>query len=245
MSGGTRITLKIDVFEKAGQKALVMFDLTPYQLVTAILQEFDELEYLSNLPGRYRLLKAADGVPLDESAPLASQLRDGERLVLTEVDVPLPEDTAPLSWRIYFREMTTGTTHPVSWQPAIIGRTSENLPHNDRVAVDLKSLPTGLRVSRRHAQLTETDGRYYIENLSTNPLLLIPAAPVGEIQNDVISNRMATSIRVGQNRQQLHHGDILEFERSGITLKFVIRPDSRDGAIPISDPVESAPPDGR
>ena len=48
MSGGqTRLNVRIDVFEKADQRALPLRELTPPQLVEAILQEFRELEYPS------------------------------------------------------------------------------------------------------------------------------------------------------------------------------------------------------
>ncbi len=54
----TRLDLRIDVFEKANQRALAMPNLTPPELIEAILLEFRELEYLSNKPADYLLIKA-------------------------------------------------------------------------------------------------------------------------------------------------------------------------------------------
>jgi hypothetical protein len=221
----TRLELRIDVFEKKYQRALALADLKPADLVAAVIGEFVELEYLEDAPEHYRLVKAADGAPLDEDAPLGAQLANGDRLILQEAPRSLPEGTRRPTEPIYLREMGAGKTFGVAWLPAIIGRTSENMPQNDRVAVDLKSFAAALRVSRRHAILTEEGGKYFIQNVSSNPVSVIPASLVCEQREGAIP--------VQSGKFQLYPGDIIRLERSDIALKFVIRDDRQ--AAPADD----------
>ena len=84
-SSQSRLELQIDIFEKAGQRALALPDLTPPELVDSILQEFRELEYLSDSPADYQLFKATDKSPLDNEDQIKSQVSTAERLVLVEL----------------------------------------------------------------------------------------------------------------------------------------------------------------
>jgi hypothetical protein len=229
----TRLELWIDVFDKTVQKALALADLKPPELVAAILQEFREVEYLGDDPAQYRLLKAADRTPLDDESKLSGQLQGGERLVLVENEVPPPEGTRTPSQPIYLREQGSGRSHRIAWQPAIIGRVSENMSDNEWVAVDLKSSPTGLRVSRRHVRLSEDDGKYFIEALSSNPVQLVPVAFVQE-------NREG-SLAVTEGKQRLYPGDIIKLERSDISLKFIVRENQAGGSPVETGQVTAAP----
>jgi hypothetical protein len=208
-TGQSRLELMIDVFEKTGQRALPLPTLMSVELVEAILQEFRELEYLSDSPANYHLLKAADGTPLNDAEPLRNQLARGNRLVLVENVVPLPEKTARPSDSIYLRDQASGKVYKLHWCPAIIGRPDRNQPHNDRVAVDLENYKTGLRVSRRHAQITEENGRYFIQSMSKNPTS--------------IKRGDDEPIVVADEKRPLQNGDIIHLVRSNITLKFIVR----------------------
>jgi hypothetical protein len=208
-TGQSRLELMIDVFEKTGQRAMPLPTLMSSELVEAILQEFRELEYLGDSPANYSLLKAADETPLNDEEPLRNQLAKGSHLVLVENEASLPENTARPSDPIYLRDQVSGKVYKLHWCPAIIGRPDKNQLHNDRVAVDLETYKTGLRVSRRHAQITEENGRYFIQSMSKNPTSL-------KREDD-------EPIPVTEEKRPLQNGDIIHLVRSNITLKFIVR----------------------
>jgi hypothetical protein len=207
-----RLDLRIDVFEKPAQWAKPLPNLKPPELVDAILQEFQELEYLGDSSAEYRLV-AADNeeAALQEDVQLAQQVANESRLKLLEVERPLPPGTQRPSQAIYLRDVANGKVYKLHWLPAIIGRPDKNQPHDDRIAVDLESYQTGLRVSRRHAQITEQNGRFFIEGLSRNPTT---------VKNDEGAEA------VGDRKRPLQHGDLIQLERSNITLKFIVRQSS-------------------
>jgi hypothetical protein len=210
MSGSKkRLNLRVDVFEKTDQLALPLPSLTPPEFIEAILQEFRELEYLSSSPADYALLKAEDQSPLIAEDKLNQQVKDGGRLVLIEGEVPLPGSTKQPTHPVYLREQVTGKVYKLHWLPAIIGRPDKNQALDDQVAVDLERYKTGLRVSRRHAQITEKDGHYFIHSLSRNPTSI----------KDSEGNMMP----VTEEKRPLQNGDIIHLERSNIALKFIIR----------------------
>lgn len=210
MSGSKkRLELRVDVFEKTDQLALPLPSLTPPEFIEAILQEFRELEYLSNSPADYTLLKADDRLPLAAEEKLNQQVNNGARLVLVEEEVSLPSSTKQPTHPVYLREQVSGKVYKLNWLPAIIGRPDKNQALNDQVAVDLERYKTGLRVSRRHAQITEKDGQYFIHSLSRNPTALKNSA--GEL------------VPVTDEKRPLQDGDVIHLERSNIALKFIIR----------------------
>lgn len=206
-----RLEVRVNVFEKMDQRALPLPNLKPSQLVEAILQEFRELEYLSDRPRDYYLLREGSESPLDEENELSSQLASGDLLTLVENEVPIPAGTARPNRPIYLREQVTGKVYRLQWQPAIIGRPDKNQPHNDWLAVDLESYRTGLRVSRRHAQITEKKGQYFIHSMSRNPT--------------TIRDGMGNAIPVTAEKRPLENGDVIHLERSNISLKFIVRED--------------------
>ena len=138
MSTGQRLPLQIDVFDKPRQRAMVLPDLTPPQLVAAILQEFTELEYLGDAPANYLLLKGSDRSPLDEKQQLQQQLSGEQKLVLVEKPLPkLPDGADKPPVDVYLRDQGSGQVFKLNWLPAIIGRPDKNQPHDNWVAVDL------------------------------------------------------------------------------------------------------------
>jgi len=71
------------------------------------------------------------------------------------------------------REETTGKVCDIQWQPTVIGRPSTDVDHNIMLAVNVQLLPNGMTVSRRHAQITLSEGHYFIEPLAEqNPVYL-------------------------------------------------------------------------
>lgn len=214
-----RISLIVDVFDEAGQPANVLADLKPPQLVHAILREFHTQEHLGDAAEGYYLARVADGEPLDDETSLGRQLREGERVRLVERLAELPEGAQRPSQPIYLREQHTNRAYPIHWLPAIVGRRSEDQPRNDLVAVDLRGHESGQRVSRRHVRLTERRGRFFVENLSNNPVSLV-------------SPEAAVPQPVGAEPAQLAPGDVIRLDRSDIELKFIARDAQPDAAQP-------------
>jgi hypothetical protein len=210
MSTGQRLALQIDVFDKPRQRAMVLPDLTPPQLVAAILQEFTELEYLGDAPAHYLLLKGSDRSPLDDGQQLKQQLGGEQKLVLVEKPVAkLPEGAAKPPIDVYLRDQSTGQVFKLNWLPAIIGRPDKNQPHDNWVAVDLSLHSGGQRVSRRQAKITAGKGSFFIESLSGNPT--------------VVKTADGKETPVADEKQPLKPDDLIVLERSGITLKFIAR----------------------
>lgn len=227
-----RLSLTIDVFSLKRLPASALLTITPPELIAAILDEFAgqndaaataaaqvqgidpkqylKLEFLSDTPADYRLLHLDTGLPVNISCPLGQQLKPNDHLVLDEHEVLLPEGTSQPSTPAYLRELGKGRVFRLAWMPAIIGRPDRNQPHNDRIAADLAAHPTGQRVSRRHARITEANGTFYVEALSPNPTL-------------VKHDQSALTV-VGEKGHELHDGDIILLERSAIELKFILRP---------------------
>jgi hypothetical protein len=205
----TRIDLRIDVFEAENQWAKPLASLKPPELIAATLQEFRELEYLSGQPDDYLLLKKDDMTPLNPEESLKEQALNSARLVLQERERPLPLGTKRPSHPIYLRDQTSGKVFQIPWVPAIIGRPDPNQAHDDWLAANLESYPSGLRVSRRHAQIMEKNGRFYILSLSRNPAILKKAD--------------GSEMPVGDSPTPLSSGDVVFLERSNISLKFIER----------------------
>jgi hypothetical protein len=206
---GQRLALNIDVFDKPMQKAMAMPDLTPAELVEAILQEFQELEFLSDSPADYILVHADSKDPLQDGIAIQQQVRHQGHLAILEKTPETPAIAQPASKGLYLRDITTGNVTKVPFTPAIIGRPDNNQPNNDLVVVNLESYPTGLRVSRRHAQITEERGKFFIESLSRNPTAL----------RDSSGNMMP----VTNKKRPINDGDTIVLERSNIVLKFIVR----------------------
>jgi hypothetical protein len=207
----SRLALRIDIFEKTDQRAEALSELTPPELIEAILEEFRELEYLGDVPADYLLRKAEDATLLDEKRPLSRQQLPGNtHLVLVEQEHPLPEGTRRPSTPIYLREQPAGKVYKLHWLPAIIGRTGQQQAQQERLAVNLNAQRGGLRVSRRHAQITEVSGKFYVESLASNP-------------TSVEDSSGQRTTLPPNTRHPLYHGDYIYLERSDITLKFIVR----------------------
>jgi hypothetical protein len=206
------LELRIDVFDQLNQRAQVLAELKPPELVSAILEEFgDELDYLSGDPGAYWLRKARENERLDDQQPLEDLVRTGEHLVLEEVVPDLPAHAERPSQPIYLQDGATQRAFKIPWLPAIIGRPDPELPENDLVAVDLSTHPGGSRVSRRHLRLWEENGEYYVQAASANTASLVRDKDV-EIP-----------VPSGSGKERLTPQDIIRLDRSQIMLKFIVR----------------------
>ena len=205
----SRLELFVDIFEQKTQRALILPTLTPPEFVGAILQEFRELPYLSDSPDIYQLVRAGDRSPLSADGQLGKQVANKDRLALVEYELPLPQEARRPSRHIYLREDATGKVYKLQWLPAIIGRPDPDQPHDDWLAVDLATHERGLRVSRRHALITEENGMYFVQGLSQNQ------TTIRDIQS------AATAINT--NKHALHNGYTIYLDYSQIALKFIVR----------------------
>ncbi len=225
----SRLELLIDVFSLKKQRALVLPTLMPAELITQVIKEFGgtnnigkgisetapdkylKMEYICDSADEYLLLKASTKQPLNPTIPLGKQLAPLEQLILVELNKPLPSDTVRPSRPIYLVEQRSNKVYKIHWLPAIIGRSDSNLPYNDRLAVNLSRHPDGQRVSRRHAQLTEMNGQFFVTSLSPNPVLIKR------------SQDMQVRVEGERGPQPLNRGDELIFSNNQIALKFIVR----------------------
>lgn len=208
-----RLEVAIDVFEEKTRRASILPQLTAGELIEAIVQEFRSIVYLSDAPEGYSLVRAGSQTPLERTIPLGQQLKPGERLVLVENEQPLPEGTQRPTTPAYLRDEASGTVYKLHWCPAIIGRPDKDLAHNERIAVNLAGHERGLRVSRRHAQITQQDGRFLIESLSSNLT--------------VIKDAQGHEAPLTDRSVPLEHGQTIVLDKSQIALKFVVRGEGR------------------
>jgi hypothetical protein len=168
------IELTIDVFDETDQRAAVRKTLTVAGLIEEVLSEFQELD--DEAPEFYGLYLEGRQRPLERGKTLLDQgVEPGDRLdfnwardLFRQLRRPLTEGT-----RFALQEGTTQVLFPMEWQPAIIGRPDADVAHNELLAANLEWLSGSHRVSRRHAQITEQGGAYYLEALAErNPTFL-------------------------------------------------------------------------
>src|SRR4051794_13498377 len=95
MAGQQRIELKIDLLDRTNQRALALPTITSNELIAAILQEFDEVDYLGKSADDYVLYKVEDNSALDASLPLSQQVAANARLVLKERELEIPSGAQP------------------------------------------------------------------------------------------------------------------------------------------------------
>lgn len=168
------LELTVDVFDETNQRVAVRKTLTVAGLIEEVLSEFQELD--GEAPELYGLYLEGQQRPLEGTKTLLDQgVQPGDRLDFTWIRDTFRQLRRPLATgaRFALQEATTQVLFPVEWQPAIIGRTDADPAHNELLAANLEWLAGSRRVSRRHAQITERDGAYYLEALvERNPTFL-------------------------------------------------------------------------
>lgn len=204
------IELQISVLELGPQRARVRVQMTPPDLIAGVLREFkDSLPFLTDRPTDYELRVGQGGAALTDTIELGHQVSAGVQIALVERALPLPRGARPVMQPAFVRNTRTGRVTRVSWQPAIIGRPQPERDDNALLAIDLTAEPNGARVSRRHLQLVEEDGRYFVEQLSENPTVLIGAGEKRQV--------------VGKMPLQIEHEHVIELTNSGTQLVFLQR----------------------
>lgn len=118
-----------------------------------------------NLPGKAPLPPATSApvyaAPPAPPPPVSPPARPARRAEPTPPP-PRPPEPAPFA---LLREASQGETLPLRWDRNLVGRLSpedKNFPE-----VDLGSFPDHGGVSRRHAQITRSEGQVFVEDLSS------------------------------------------------------------------------------
>jgi len=180
------IDVKIDVFEHTGQRARLRKNLTIASLIEEILREFDDIA--ADSPEKYAIyLKGFDRPLTFDSTLTQLDIQPQDELVFEYVRQTIRKMLDVSEYAI-LREDSTGKEFDIQWQPAVIGRPSTEVDHNIILAVNVQLLPEGKTISRKHAQITVSDGRYFIEPLADqNPVYLngreLPVNSRREVKN--------------------------------------------------------------
>ena len=165
------IDVKIDVFEHSDQRARVLESLTPTGLIQEILKEFDDIT--ADSPEKYAIYLKGMERPLNANYTMTQlDIQPQDELVFDYVRKTIRQMLHPSQYAI-LREDTTGKTFDIQWQPAVIGRPTNEVDHDITLAVNVQLIPNGMTISRKHAQITYSDGKYYIEMLAENNLLIL------------------------------------------------------------------------
>lgn len=199
----TYLVLTFDIVGEADpQRAKVRPDMFVNDLIKEIQREFDIKE-----GDEYLLYRTGEAQPLDPKRTLREQVvQDGDQLKFTR---PTLLQRKPINAQqkahLRFEEKTT-VTYDIQWQPALIGRPNSNATHTSLLAVNLEWLgKRSKRVSRRHAQIVERDGTYFIESLAPN--------------NPTFVNKR---VLVPGELRSLAHEDMIWLQASGVQLQFLL-----------------------
>ena len=179
MAERVNVTIVSELFDEREQEASIRTNLTVRALIEEIRREFDLNA------DEYVLKRQGEDQPLNPARTLAQLgIQTGSVLVFERERMRLSEQVVRRGGH-FFRGITgakvavlveerSGQEFYIRWQPAIIGRPSANNPASaEALAVNVGTLPDAKTVSRKHAQITEQKGRYFLEGLAPrNPTYL-------------------------------------------------------------------------
>jgi len=221
------IDVKIDVFEHADQRARILDSLTPTGLIQEILKEFDDIT--ADAPEKYAIYLKGMERPLNSSSTMVQlDIQPQDELVFDYLRKTIRQMLQPSQYAI-LREDTSGKSFDIQWQPAVIGRPTNEVDHDITLAVNVQLIPNGMTISRKHAQITFSDGKYYIEMLAENNLLLLNG------------KEMALN-----SRKEIKSGDKLHAGRNKVPFTFITqqqpsKPATREPRSQPIPPVASQP----
>lgn len=206
------LELVFDVFDETGQRASVLKTLRVVDLMDEIVIEFDELD--PDAPVAYGLYLEGSDRQLELGQTLLDQgVQPGDRLIFGWARDLFRAQRRPVTTpgQATLQELNSRVMFPIEWQPAIIGRPDADQTHNALLTANLEWLSNSHRVSRQHAQISERDGKYFLESLEAN--------------NPTFINR--ETLEIGK-KYALSTGDQIALGHSGITLGFDLREDRSD-----------------
>ena len=213
------IDVKIDVFEHTDQRARILDSLTVSGLIEEILKEFDDIS--ADTPEKYAVYLKGMARPLNPSSTITElDIQPQDELVFEYKRQTIREMLQPQEYAV-LREDTTGKTFDIQWQPAVIGRPINEAEHNIMLAVNVQLIPNGMTISRKHAQITYSEGKYYIEMLAENNQLLLNGKEIAL-----------------NSRKEIRNGDMLYMGRNKVPFTFITQQPSKAAARePRSQPV--------
>ena len=194
------LTFQIDS-ETEPQRAQVRASLPVADLIAEIVREFE----IGSAAG-YDLYREHAATPLAQNQSLeAQQVYDGQTLRFMR-SVLAHRRALPGKRRAALQLVGSNKVYPLRWQPAIIGRPDADPIHSSLLAVNLDWHPNNRRISRRHAQIIEDAGRYFIELLAVN--------------NSVFLNKQQLE---ADQKYVLKHGDAIFLRNSKVELRFLLK----------------------
>jgi pSer/pThr/pTyr-binding forkhead associated (FHA) protein len=203
------IDVKIDVFENNDQRARILESLTPTGLIQEILKEFDDIS--ADAPEKYAIYLKGMERPLNPTSTMAQlDIQPQDELVFDYVRQPIRQMLKPKDYA-FLHEVTTGKTYDIQWQPAVIGRPDSDVGHNIILAVNVQLLPHGRTVSRNHAQITFSEGRYFVEPLAENNPVFLNGKEIAVNSKREIKN--SDKIAIGRHKVTM----VFETQRPGFS----------------------------
>jgi len=182
------LEIRLDIFEHRAEPVRVRKTLKISELIDEILKEFDDIP--SESPQGYEICIKGSKKPIPRHFTLSqADIQPQDELILEYEPQNDPRDRLSEHQRAYLRDEGDGRIYSLEWSPALIGRPSKTAEQNILLAVNLQHHPHGMTVSRRHAQITLENGRYFLQALSEdNPTVLnkriVPPASRVELQHD-------------------------------------------------------------
>jgi pSer/pThr/pTyr-binding forkhead associated (FHA) protein len=217
------LDVKLDIFEHVGQRARLRKSLTVSGLVEEILREFDDIA--ADAPEKYAVFLKGTERALQANSTLAElDLQPQDELVFEYVRQNIRRMLNPENYA-FLRDEANGRVYEIQWQPAVIGRPTNEAEHNIMLAVNLQLHPKGLTVSRKHAEITFLDGRYYLEPLAENN-------PVA-VNDQVVLFGTRREIRLG-DRINIGRNDLLLVFATQAAVAKRASPPSASQPIPVS-----------
>jgi pSer/pThr/pTyr-binding forkhead associated (FHA) protein len=216
------IDVRLDIFEHVGQRARLRKSLTVSGLVEEILREFDDIA--ADSPEKYAVFLKGMDRPLNAALTMTQlDIQPQDELVFEYVrqNIRRMLDSANYA---FLRDEVNGRVYDIQWQPAVIGRPTNEAEHNIMLAVNLQLHPKGLTISRKHAEITFSDGHYYIEPLAEN--------------NPVAVNDKVIPFNT---RREIRQGDQINLGRNDLQLTFQTQPASAVQKPAASRPIPSQP----
>ncbi len=232
------IEVKIDVFEHTAQRAMLRKSLTVSGLIDEIFKEFDDIS--ADSPGKYAVFLKGNERPLDVSATLTQlDIQPQDELVFNYVKQTIRQMLEPRNYA-FLKDDSLNRVYEIQWQPAIIGRPTNDADHNIMLAVNLQLHPKGQTVSRKHAQIIFSQGNFYIEPLAENNPIAVNGKPVTLNSRKEIKN--GDQIQIGRNNLVM----IFNTQMGAAPAPAAREPQSKPVPQPYSPPpqpyVQSPPP---
>lgn len=199
------IDLTLDIFDEDQQRVSVRRSLTGGELIGEIVREFEDIA--DDNAGGYALTLKEGNKLLESTQTLRDQgITDGDTLMFSWARGSYAQGRRSVTRQAALNVVGRDASFPITWQPALIGRTDTDPLHAQLLAANIEWLPNSRRVSRRQAQLTETDGVYYLEGLAEQNATYLNGNPLP-----------------ANMRTPLRHGDRIALGHSRIELQFVTK----------------------